>query len=217
MLLLTLAAVGALVAFALELRAGEHDRSVYEAAPVCTTTVTSSCKSQFVVTITDKGSTAGKSPTYYLEISGVFPADGRIDLPAQTRLWYVAAAGDPATATVWDKTVASIDVYGISGDTVQTPGESIPTLELIVTAAVIWAVMLAMFAWRIDRSTNGRYGAIDRIMPALNLYLFFPALGFIFGSILASQEDSLAAGVIAGTVISAVGAIFILFDARRKS
>jgi hypothetical protein len=45
-------------------------------------------------------------------------------------------------------------------------------------------------------------------MPALKLYLFFPTLGFTFGSVLAAQRVSLADGVVARAVISAIKSVF---------
>ena len=216
---LVLAALGVVIAFTSVLRAEEHERTAYESAPVCSATArTGSCKPEVPIIIADKGSIGGKSPTYYLDItSSVPPANGRIDLPAQTALWNAAASGDQASATIWNNAVVNIDDYGTDGNTTDTPGENISVLELVIAAATICVSMFALFARSIDRCANGRFGAADRILPALNLSMTFLTLGFTLGSIVAADQDALADGIVTAAVISAIGFVFILFDARRES
>lgn len=222
LLALVLASLLGVVAYTLVLRASEHEGAAYASAPICPSTVATACKSLIPVTVADKGTErAGKSTAYYIDLdssssdSGDAPAETRVDLPAPTALWNVAEPGYQATETVWNGIVVSLDIYGVSGDTADTPGQDVPTYELIVAAAVALTVMFALFACRAAGIGFGRSDMLEQVIPALEVWLVFVVLGLVLGSVVTNNQGALSDGVVTASVISAGGIVYVLFDAYR--
>lgn len=215
------------VILAFVLRAQQHDVQVFENAPTCAPGESVGCRMLIPVTIESRGqSGSSKDPTYYLDLSGLAPADGAIDLPGQTALWNEAVAGDSATAIVWDGAVVRIEDEGIddsgdavievSGDTSQAPGVRTVLIEgMLITAAVGVAASL-VFALRIAQSHRGAVDGWTRLLVPLELPALLAPFCFAIGVLLGQRNESLTEAVAVGAGLTAFASVILVFTWLRN-
>jgi hypothetical protein len=107
-------AVCVAAAVAIALHVVQHEQDLFEKAQYCRSASDTGCKLEIAATIERKGDSGGKSPTYYLDLAGSQPADGRFNLPEESSLWESAATGDTVTAIVWNGAVVGSQFESIT-------------------------------------------------------------------------------------------------------
>jgi hypothetical protein len=215
--LVTLATVCAAVVLALVLGAENRDLQAFENAPICAAGRSVGCQAEIPVTIEDRGQYgSSKDPTYYVDVSGAAPADGRIELPGQSALWNAATAGDSATAIVWNGVVVRIEDNGVDGDTSEAVGVRTVLVEGLLIAAIVCAAASAVLTARVAQSRLGDEDGWTRILvpleaPALLASLFFPV-----GALIGQESESLTTSVALGGGLTAFGCLVLVFNRLRN-
>lgn len=210
----TLVAVGisicGTVILAFVLGAVERDARAYANAPVCAAGASVGCQMEIPVTIQDHGEGgSSRDPIYYLDLSGAAPADGQIDLPGQTTLWYSATAGDSATAIVWNGAVVRIEDDGIEGDTIQAPGIHVVLVQGLLISGVVWIITSVLFAARIAAWSQSVDSGWARALPPLQMPAFLATIFFPFGALIGQTHESLNESVATGGGLTAFAAVWV--------
>ena len=189
----------------------------YAHAPNCAVrTPASGCLGMVSVTIVSKTTNGGKSPSYWLDLSGPAPADGQITMANQYPVWNEVSQGDQATATIWHGRVVAITDYVDTGDTSNAPAIDVTLYDGLFLGAFVWAGMFALFSFRVRALRNEATGNWTRAVVPLYFVLILGGFGLGFGAFVSAQEDSSPVWDLGtGICLAAIGGMYSAWSAWR--